>query len=75
MRILFLDQSGKLGGAELCLADIAQHFGQNSLVGVFAEGTFPDHLRKLNIPVQILTNQTLDVQKASGLVAGLKSIN
>ncbi len=74
MKILFLDQSGKLGGAELCLADIVHPFKANSLVGVFSEGTFPDYLRQRNIPVKILTDQTLDVQKSSGLLAGLKSI-
>ena len=75
MKILFLDQSGKLGGAELCLADIAQQFAATSLVGVFAEGTFPDHLRKSDIPVKILTDQAPQVQKASGLLTGLKSLN
>lgn len=75
MRIFFLDQSSKLGGAELCLADIAQHFGKTSLVGVFAEGPFPDYLRQLGLPVQTLANQTLKVQKASGLGAGLRSLN
>ncbi|MBT9317259.1 glycosyltransferase [Leptothoe spongobia] len=75
MRILFLDQSNKLGGAELCLADIAQQFSSTSLVGIFTEGTFPEHLRQFNIPVEILTNQTLAVQKASGLLTGFKSLN
>lgn len=75
MRILFLDQSGKLGGAELCLADIAQQFQATSLVGVFAEGTFPDHLRSGKIPVKILTDQPLQVQKNSGVLTGLKSLN
>ncbi len=75
MKILFLDQSSKLGGAELCLADIARQFYKNSLVGVFAEGPFPDYLRNCRIPVTILADQTLQVQKASGLLAGLKSLN
>lgn len=75
MQILFLDQSGKLGGAELCLADIAQHFSETSLVGVFTEGTFPDHLRQRSIPTRILADQALQIQKASGLLAGLKSLN
>ncbi|MDV3347905.1 glycosyltransferase [Leptothoe sp. LEGE 181152] len=75
MKILFLDQSGKLGGAELCLADIAQQFSTTSLVGVFAEGIFPDYLRQYNIPVEILAEQSLQVQKASGLLPGLKSLN
>ncbi|NEZ60023.1 glycosyltransferase [Adonisia turfae] len=75
MKILFLDQSGKLGGAELCLADIAQQFSTTSLVGVFAEGTFPDYLHQNNIPIKILADQALQVQKASGLLAGLKNLN
>ena len=75
MKILFLDQSGKLGGAELCLADIAQPFQATSLVGVFTEGTFPEYLRQTNIPVKVLADQPLQVQKNSGLLAGLNSLN
>lgn len=75
MKILFLDQSSKLGGAELCLADIAQQFHTTSLVGVFTEGAFPAYLRDHDIPIKILADQTLTVQKASGLLAGLKSLN
>lgn len=74
MKILFLDQSGKLGGAELCLTDIAQPFSATSLVGVFTEGTFPEHLRQLNIPVKILAQQELQVKKNSGTLAGLQSL-
>ncbi|MGC1308069.1 MAG: glycosyltransferase [Phormidesmis sp.] len=74
MRILFLDQSGELGGAELCLADIAQPFRQSSLVGVFNDGDFPERLRQLDIPVQVIAEQTLQVQKESGLLAGFKSL-
>ena len=75
MKILFLDQSGKLGGAELCLADIAEPFQTTSLVAVFTEGSFPAYLRKRHIQVKILADQSLQVQKASGLLAGVKSIN
>ncbi len=74
MKIFFLDQSSKLGGAELCLADIAQPFSSTSLVGVFTEGAFPDHLRQLNIPVKILAQQELQVKKNSGVLAGLQSL-
>ncbi|MEO1394465.1 MAG: glycosyltransferase [Cyanobacteria bacterium J06634_5] len=75
MRILFLDQSSKLGGAELCLADIAHPFKQTSLVGVFSAGTFPDYLRQQDIPVKVLAAEALNVQKESGLTAGLKSLH
>ncbi len=74
-RILFLDQSSQLGGAELCLADIAQHFSQTSLVGVFSEGPFPDYLRQRQIPVKILGGQPLRVKKDSSLLTGIKSLN
>ncbi len=75
MKVLFLDQSGMLGGAELCLADIAQQFCSTSLVGVFAEGSFPQILRQSNIPVVVLAEQILQVQKASGVLTGLSSLN
>jgi len=75
MNILFLDQSGKLGGAELCLTDIAHYFSKTSLVGVFSEGSFPTLLRQKSIPITVLSQQALQVQKTSGLLIGLGSLN
>jgi len=40
VKILFLDQSGKPGGAELCLIDTAKPYRDNCLVGLFADGPF-----------------------------------
>ena len=74
MRIFFLDQSGKPGGAELCLLDIAKHYRDRCLVGLLADGSFRDLLEQQHIPVKILTEQAIQVQKASGLWQGLKSI-
>ena len=45
-RILFVDQTGKLGGAELCLADIAIHLRDRCSVFLFEEGPFKDLLEK-----------------------------
>jgi len=42
VKILFLDQSGKPGGAELCLIDIAKPYRDRCLVGLFADGSFPE---------------------------------
>ncbi|MGB3612997.1 MAG: glycosyltransferase [Elainellaceae cyanobacterium] len=75
MKLLFLDQSSNLGGAELCLADIAYPYRHNSLVAVFNEGPFPDYLRQRQIPVQTLIDDTIQVQKSSGALAGIKSLN
>lgn len=74
MKILFLDQSGKPGGAELCLIDIAKPYQNNCLVGLFTDGSFKDLLEKNHIPVQVLTNKAIQVKKASSLSQGLASI-
>lgn len=74
MKILFLDQSGKPGGAELCLIDIAKPYQNNCLVGLFNDGSFKDLLEKNHIPVQVLTNKPIQVKKESSLTQGLASI-
>ena len=75
MRILFLDQSGKPGGAELCLLDIAKPYRDKCLVGLFADGSFKELLKQQQIPVQILTNQAIKVGKESSLIQGLTSFS
>lgn len=74
MKILFLDQSGKPGGAELCLIDIAKPYRDSCLVGLFADGTFKQLLNEQNIPVQVLATQGIEVRKESGLAKGLGSL-
>jgi glycosyltransferase involved in cell wall biosynthesis len=75
MKILFLDQSGNLGGAELCLLDVAKPLGDRSLIGLFADGPFRQALEQQQIPVQILTNQPIEVRKNSSLIKSLGSIS
>ncbi|AKG22109.1 glycosyltransferase family 4 protein [Calothrix sp. 336/3] len=74
MKILFLDQSGKPGGAELCLIDIAKPYRETSLVGLFADGEFKNILQENQIPVQILTQKSLQVRKESSLFQALGSV-
>ena len=74
MKILFLDQSGKPGGAELCLLDIAKPYRDRCLVGLFADGGFKELLQQQQIPVQVLTGRSLQVSKDSGLLQGASSI-
>ncbi|MHC5855993.1 glycosyltransferase [Nostoc sp.] len=74
MKILFLDQSGKPGGAELCLIDIAKPYGDRALVGLFADGPFKDLLQQNNIPVEVLATQEIQVRKESSLLQGFKSL-
>ena len=74
MRVLFLDQSGKPGGAELCLVDIAKPYGKNALVGLFADGDFRKLLAENQVPVEVLTTQAIKVGKQSGLFQALGSL-
>ncbi|MGD1875648.1 MAG: glycosyltransferase family 4 protein [Mastigocoleus sp.] len=75
MKILFLDQSGKPGGAELCLIDIAKPYQSNCMVGLFADGDFKDLLIKNHIPVQILAETPIKVRKESSIIQGLSSLS
>ena len=75
MKILFLDQTGKLAGAERVLMDIAQPYRENCLVGLFEDGPFRDLLKQQNIPVQILATQPIQVRRESSFVQGLASLS
>ncbi|WP_353932241.1 glycosyltransferase [Okeanomitos corallinicola TIOX110] len=74
MKFLFLDQSGKLGGAELCLLDIVKPYANSCLVGLFADGDFRKLLETNHIPVEVLTTQGIKVNKQSGLFSALASL-
>lgn len=78
MKILFLDQSGKCGGAELCLLDLVSQFYQHQthegLVALFEDGHFREQLEAHHIPVRILAQQAIQVRKNSGLSSGLPSV-
>lgn len=52
--ILFIDQSGQPGGAELCLGDIAAHYQDRSRVLLFSHGRFGEMLRERGISVSVL---------------------
>lgn len=74
MNILFLDQSGKPGGAELCLIDVAKPYRDSCLVGLFSDGPFRQLLEQQNIPVQVIGNEPIQVRKESGFIQGFSSL-
>ncbi len=74
MKILFLDQSGQPGGAELCLMDIARPYRDQCLIGLLADGPFKDLLEQQQIPVQILEQQAIEIRKDSSLFLALRRI-
>jgi glycosyltransferase involved in cell wall biosynthesis len=74
VNILFLDQSGKPGGAELCLLDIAKPYRDRCLVGLLSDGPFKTMLEQQHIPVQVLTDQPIQVRKESSWLQGISSL-
>jgi glycosyltransferase involved in cell wall biosynthesis len=74
MKVLFVDQSGKLGGAELSLLDVAGAFGTDSSVLLFQDGPFQTRLEDAGIDVRVLESRSIESRKEGGLLQGLKAI-
>lgn len=74
MKVLFLDQSGQLGGAELSLTDIAKYFQDQSLVCLFEEGPFTEKLTAAGVPWKVMKQRALSMSKEGGIIQGLLSI-
>jgi len=71
MKILFLDQSGALGGAELCLLDILSELPAACMVGLLQDGPFRERLEAHQIPVQVLSQAGIKTRKESSLLQGM----
>ncbi len=74
MKILFLDQSGQPGGAELCLIEIAKPYRDRCLVALFSDGPFRQLLEEHHIPVQVMAAKPLTIRKDSSWIKGIGSL-
>ena len=54
-RVLFLDHTGVLGGAELFLLELARHWVGGRRVLLFADGPLRERLERVQVPVEVLT--------------------
>ncbi|MFQ5569662.1 MAG: glycosyltransferase family 4 protein [Rhodothermales bacterium] len=75
-RVLFLDHTGLLGGAELTLLDIARHFAAESKMILFEDGPFRERLEAAGVPVEILPAPApvRGVRREAGLWQDVKSL-
>jgi glycosyltransferase involved in cell wall biosynthesis len=53
-RVLFIDHTGALGGAELSLLDVAAGFDNGSTVVLLADGPYHELLRSAGVPVEVI---------------------
>lgn len=73
--ILFVDQSGELGGAELSLFDIARHFTATSKVVLLSEGPFQQRLQDAGVDVEVLPlGAAATIARDSRLLGALSGI-
>lgn len=74
-RVLFLDQSGALGGAELYLLDVARHYRSSSCVVLLEDGPFRRRLAAEGVDVRVVPapKALLNVRKQSGLWEGTRA--
>ncbi|MEL6985833.1 MAG: glycosyltransferase, partial [Actinomycetota bacterium] len=74
--ILFLDQTGALGGGEFALRDVVQPHRANSRVVLFADGPFRELLEADGVAVTVLepggaTGRALAIRRESGPLSAL----
>ena len=69
-RVLFVDQSGQLGGAEFALLQLAGHCAERSEVVLLADGPFRARLEALGARVQVINDA-----RVSGVVRQASALN
>jgi len=74
-RILFLDHTAALGGAELCLLDVAEHFRATSQVALMEDGPLRAALEQRGVGVTVLERAgSLQRVKRESSVPGVAAV-
>lgn len=75
-RVLFLDHSGVLSGAELCLFDIASYYVDSGRVLLFADGPLRERLERAGIAVEVAAapRTVSDIRREGSGVRELQAI-
>lgn len=69
-RVLFVDQSGEIGGAQLSLLDIARHRRHDSEVVLLADGPFRERLAAQGVTVHVEASSAVASLRQRGLDSG-----
>mgnify|MGYP003642183600 CR=1 FL=1 len=65
--ILFVDQTGALGGAELSLLDLSSEFRAESRVLLFKDGPFRERLEEAGVEVSVCDSSMDSVRRSAGI--------
>lgn len=72
-RVLFVDHTAKLGGAELSLLTVAEAFGPSCAVVLFEDGPFFDRLQQAGVTASVLAAPSAlnTIRREGAVAAGL----
>jgi hypothetical protein len=74
-KILFVDHTAAIGGAELSLLDLAAAYAQTSKVLLFTDGPLQNRLKQAGIPLSIVqASKTMLEIRASGRLKSIAQI-
>lgn len=73
--ILFIDQTGQLGGAELCLLDIVSEFNETSRVVLFQDGPFRGRLEEVGVDVVVCEADLDKFRRSGGILEMLPAVS
>ncbi len=76
MKVLFVDHSAELGGAELSLIQLVTGVQYFTSVVLFEEGPFLQHLAKAGVSVEVMrgVGRPIPVRRESGWLAAMRSV-
>lgn len=75
MKILYLDQSAELGGAELCLFDEVTHLPHQATVLLFEDGPLRERFALAGVKVAVVAPAArIAVRRESGLLAAVSAL-
>jgi len=75
VKILYVDQTGQLGGAELSMLDLVKHLPYPGEVALFADGPFRHALEETGISVHVLqAGAATNVRRESGIKSILHAL-
>src|SRR5690606_19222627 len=75
-RVLFVDHTAAMGGAELMLLDLARAYGDAGAVALLADGPLRTHLEAVGVAVEVVAAPAAvhGVRRGGGALSGLAAV-
>ena len=75
MKVMYVDQTGQLGGGELSLLDVVRYSSHKAEVTLFSDGPFREALEEVGTPVHLLPlGKAGNVHREGGVLSVLSAV-